>query len=37
MLDEMLNALFEQWIEKDFSAVTKMELEKIRHRLTLRL
>lgn len=29
MLDEMLNALFEQWIEKDFSSETKIEFEKI--------
>ena len=33
MLDEMLNALFEQWIEKDFSQETELELKKIEYLL----
>lgn len=36
MLDEMLNTLFEQWIEKEFSPETEMELKKIEYLLQKR-
>ena len=33
MLDEMLNTLFEKWIEKDFSQETELDLKKIEYLL----